>query len=48
MTLPEDVVRWLSKHFSAADLPAARELLELAVDYERKPGHVRDLNQPIR
>ena len=41
MILPDDVERWLERHFSAADLPAARELLALAVDHEKKPASPR-------
>jgi len=41
VSLPEDVERWLAKNFSAADLFAARELLALAVDHERKPAGPR-------
>ena len=41
MKLPDDVVRWLEKSFSASDLPAARELLELAIDHAGKPAGAR-------
>jgi hypothetical protein len=31
--LPPDVERWISAHFAAADVDAARELLAIAVDH---------------
>jgi hypothetical protein len=39
--LPDDLLRWLEAHFSAAEAKAARALLEQAVDHDDKPASAR-------
>lgn len=33
MSLPEDILRWVNRHFSSTDVDPALELLESAVDH---------------
>ena len=40
-SLPDDVERWIGRHFNAADAPTARSLLQQAVDHKGTPATER-------